>query len=84
MLLVYQRVSHEKCASICFLGISLSMLDGRVQVPASLMVLGMKRSTSTRPAVNVNGKIHYFDWAIFHFANCQKLPEATHPLEVQL
>ena len=24
-----------------------------------------------------HGKIHYFDWAIFKFANCKRLPEAN-------
>ena len=23
------------------------------------------------------GKIHYFDWAIFQFANCKRLPEGS-------
>ena len=23
----------------------------------------------------INGKIHYFDWVIFQFANCKRLPE---------
>jgi hypothetical protein len=25
----------------------------------------------------INGTIHYFDWAIFQFANCNKLPEGS-------
>ena len=24
----------------------------------------------------INGTTHYFDWAIFKFANCKRLPEA--------
>ena len=26
----------------------------------------------------MNGKIHYFDWAIFYVANCKRLPEGIH------
>ena len=26
----------------------------------------------------MNGKIHYFDWAIFYVANCECLPEGIH------
>ena len=25
----------------------------------------------------INGKIHDFDWAIFKFANCKRLPEGN-------
>ena len=24
---------------------------------------------------HVHGKIHYFDWVIFQFANCKRLPQ---------
>ena len=31
----------------------------------------------------INGKINYFDWAIFKFANCKRLPEGTiHPIHI--
>ena len=28
-----------------------------------------------------NEKTHYFDWAIFKFANCKRLPEGTRTYE---
>jgi len=38
--------------------------------------VNVKRKTNWKdPPCYVAGEINYFDWAMFKFANCKKLPE---------
>ena len=56
---------------------SMDRIHGSIPGPVNVDITNWKDPTI------FHGKINYFDWAMFKFANCKRLPEGIAPKKIE-